>query len=73
MEVMLILFVQKRVSEIPGWINLKGATGGVVTIATANLFCPLPSHESGLREFADNSIVLAYEKKYLISKLDPEH
>ena len=73
MAVMLILFVYKQVREIPGWLNMKGATGGVVTIATANLFCPLPSHESGLRELANNSIVLADEKKSLISKLDPEH
>jgi len=38
----------------------------------AVLYCPLSSHESGLREFADNSIVLADDKEALIAKLNPE-
>jgi len=37
------------------------------------LYRPLLSHESGLQELADNSIVLADEQEALIAKLNPEH
>jgi len=37
------------------------------------LYCPLTSHESGLQELTDNSIVLEDEQEALLAKLDTEH
>ncbi|MBE9471766.1 MAG: hypothetical protein IMY75_06650 [Chloroflexi bacterium] len=47
------------------------AVGGVAAITTAMLYSPLPSHEGGLRELADNSIVLTDEYEALIAKILP--
>ena len=47
------------------------AVGGVAAITTAMLYSPLPSHKGGLRELADNSIVLTDEYEALIAKLNP--